>query len=76
MQAILPFNLVFKLILTSPELKLHGALNNYFGVNVFTQDGADSSFLTKSSQMVKDFLPPLLHLGGINKGPETYTTWI
>ena len=44
--------------------------------SVFTQNGANSSLLTKSSQLVKDFLPPLLQHVGINKGPEIYKTWI
>lgn len=38
----------------------------------FTQDGANSSLLTKSSQLVIHFLPPLLQHVDINKGPETH----
>lgn len=46
-----------------------GLLHLSSGIVEGLQDGADSSLLTKSSQLVKNFLPPLLQHGGINKGP-------
>lgn len=46
-----------------------GLLHLFPGPLEGLKDGANSSLLTKSSQLVKNFLPPLLQHGGVNKCP-------
>lgn len=45
-----------------------GILHFFPGPLEGLQNGANGSLLTKSSQLFQDFLPPLLHHCGINKG--------
>lgn len=43
-----------------------------FCVGLFTQNIADVSLLTESSQLVHNFLSPFFQYGSVNEGPETY----